>query len=123
MKSRASNAVVLSLIVGIQVTALSLVQGAQPLRNNYICATPPLCTGGFQASADRDSGQVMLHFNVGAGKAGGWYGWSYNVDGTSGGDYAVRIENGVVAFVQDWVIWTTPSYFWGDATIGVVTVY
>ena len=123
MKSRASNAVVLCLIVGIQVITLSLAQGAQPLRNNYICATPPVCSGGFQASADRDSGRVMLHFNVAEGTPDGWYGWSYDVDGTSGGDYAVRIDNGGVTSFQDWVIWTTPSYFWGEATIGVVTVH
>lgn len=123
MKSRASNAVVLSLIVAVQVGASSIGHAAQPLRNNYICASPPGCTGGFQSSADRDVGQVMLHFTVAEGTPDGIYGWSYIADNTSGGDYSVTVQNGVVTFGQNWIIWSTPGYFWGTNTIGVVTVY
>src|SRR6476646_3654647 len=113
MKSRASNAVVVSLIVAVQVSALSIGHAAQPLRNNYICASPPGCTGGFQSSADRDIGRVMLHFTVAEGTPDGTYSWSYTVDGTTGGDYTVTVQNGVVTFGQNWIVWITPSYFWG----------
>jgi hypothetical protein len=77
MKSRAKNAVVLCLIVAVEVVAMSGANAAQPLRNNFICGMPPGCTGGFQATTDRDVGQVMLHFSVAEGTPNGSYGWGY----------------------------------------------
>jgi RHS repeat-associated protein len=64
----------------------------------------------------------MLHFSVSDGTPDGSYGWAFTADGTSGGSYAVTVANGTVSVGQDWVIWVTPSYFWGPGVIGVVTV-
>ena len=122
MKSRAISALGLSVVLLTGGISISTAQTAQPLRNNYICASPPGCTGGFQSSADRDVGRVMLHFSVADGTPNGSYGWAYTVDGTSGGNYSVTVQNGVVTTGQDWIVWTTPSYFWGPNIIGVVTV-
>ena len=119
---QAKNAVALCLIVAVDLVAIATARAAQPLRNNFICATPPACTGGFQSSSDRDVGRVMLHFTVADGTPDGSYAWSYTADGTSGGNYSVTVENGIVTFGQDWVIWQTPSFFWGPGVIGVVTV-
>src|SRR6266850_8432710 len=122
MNSRAKNAVVLCLIVAANVVATSTGRAAQPLRNNFICASPPACTGGFQSGPDRDVGQVMLHFSVADGTPDGSYAWAYTVDGTGGGNYSVTVQNGIVTFGQDWIVWVTPSFFWGPGVIGVVTV-
>lgn len=101
---------------------MSTGRAAQPLRNNFICALPPACTGGWQSASDRDVGRVMLHFSVAEGTPNGSYGWAYTADGGGGGSFSVTVENGTVTAGQDWVIWATPSYFWGPGVIGVVTV-
>jgi len=107
MKSTARHLYVLFVIVGVGVGATSPGQAAQPqpLKVNWICAPPPLCTGGWQSShTDSDVGQVVLHFTVIPGTPDGFYGWSYTVDGIGGGSYSVNVTAGQVNN-QDWVIY------------------
>ena len=105
-----------ALLSPSELVASSTGRAAQPLRNNFICASPPVCTGGWQSSVDRDVGRVMLHFTVAEGTPDGSYPWSYTVDGTGGGNYSVTVQNGTVTFGQDWVILVTPSYLLGLQT-------
>ncbi len=63
----------------------------------------------------------MLHFNVAEGTPNGDYPWSFTSDGTSGGNYSIRVENGTPAN-ESVQIFITPGFFWGPNVVGIVTV-